>query len=82
MVEVTVAVPVTTSIVVPKAGSVSVPPATVAVPWKVTALTSTEPLIRMVEPAAMTTLLPSIQGVGVPSASSHMPVVQAPLPDQ
>ena len=77
-----VAVPERTVIVPPQEGSVIVPPSIVASPSTVIALTFTRPEILILEPAASTTLLPSIQGVGVPSASCHWPVVQSPSPDQ
>ena len=66
----------------PQAGSASVPPPIVALPIAVISPTLTEPEIVRRESAASTTLLLSIQGVGVPSARCHVPVVQSPLPDQ
>jgi hypothetical protein len=71
MVESIVAVPESTVIVPPQEASVIVPPAIVQLPAAVIAPTSTEAERLISEPAASTALLPSIQGVGVPSASSH-----------
>ncbi len=66
----------------PQEGNASVPPATVTPPDAVIAPTLTVPETVRFEPAARTTLLPLIQGVGAPLARCQMPLAQLPLPDQ
>jgi hypothetical protein len=75
-----VAVPDDT-IIEPEASEIA-PPVTVASPCTLIEPTSTRPDNVSCDPAASTTLLPSTQDVGVPSASCHSPVVQSPSPDQ